>query len=142
MIQLRLYILFHILIKLIKIVFYLLCLFNVNEKCQILYYIREGYYNHASKVINFAMKTYPNDGILKYYNAITSILQDKNHEAVRYLESLKNRDEDVGLGSMLALLYAHKKFSSVGKKHIELKNKNKFSFFNLFNERLHLFKLK
>jgi hypothetical protein len=35
---------------------------------------------------------------------------------VRDLESLKN-NEDVGLGSMLALLHAHKKFASVGEWH-------------------------
>ena len=40
-------------------------------------------------------------------------LIDKNHEAVRDLESLKTR-EDVGLGAMLALVFTHKKFSTVG----------------------------
>ena len=39
---------------------------------------------------------------------------DRNHEAVRDLEALKNK-EDVGLGAMLALVNAHKKFSSVGE---------------------------
>lgn len=59
------------------------------------------------------MRTYPNDAVLRFYNSISLILQDKNHEAVRDLESLKNRD-DVGLGAMIALVYAHKKFQSLG----------------------------
>jgi tetratricopeptide repeat protein 21B len=46
-----------------------------------------------------------------------NIFLDKNHEAVRDLESLRNKD-DVGLGSMLALLHAHKKFPSVDKETI------------------------
>lgn len=47
---------------------------------------------------------------LKYFIVI---FVDRNHDAVRDLESLKNRD-DVGLGAMLALVYTHKKFSSIG----------------------------
>jgi hypothetical protein len=82
-------------------------------KSQILYYLREGYYNSASKAILNGLQTYSNDSILKFYNAVALILQDKNREAVRELESLRNREE-VGLGSMLALVYAHKKFSSIG----------------------------
>ena len=39
---------------------------------------------------------------------------DKNHEAVKELELIKNR-EDVALGAMLALVYTHRKFSSIGK---------------------------
>ena len=41
------------------------------------------------------------------------IMQDKNHEAVKELEAVRGR-EDVGLGAMLALVYTHKKFSSIG----------------------------
>jgi hypothetical protein len=104
-----------------------------------LYYIREGYYNSAVKVINNGLKLYINDPMLKFYFSLASILQgyykkkyiyiirnliilsqkDKNHEAVRDLESLKTR-EDVGLGSMLALVYTHKKFSSVGNFNVIL----------------------
>ena len=39
------------------------------------------------------------------------------HEAVRELEAIKTRD-DVGLGAMLALVYTHKKFSSVDKESV------------------------
>lgn len=39
--------------------------------------------------------------------------QDKNHEAVKELEGIRSR-EDVGLGAMLALVYTHKKFASIG----------------------------
>jgi len=83
-------------------------------KSQILYYLREGYYNSASKAIFNGFQTYNNDVVLKFYNAVALILQDKNHEAVRELEPLRNREE-VSLGSMLALVYTHKKFSSIGK---------------------------
>lgn len=45
------------------------------------------------------------------------MLQNKNYEAVKELESLKNR-EYVSLGSMIALVYAHKKFQSQDKEAI------------------------
>ncbi|CAF0765805.1 unnamed protein product [Brachionus calyciflorus] len=84
---------------------------------QILYYIREGYFNTASgKIIN-GLKSYINDNVLKYYYSLTLMLQDRNHEAVRELESLRNR-EDVALGSMIALVYAHKKFQSQDREAI------------------------
>ena len=48
---------------------------------------------------------------------MTSIMQDKNQEAVKELESIKNREE-VGLGAMLALVFVHKKFSSIDRDTI------------------------
>lgn len=79
--------------------------------------MREGYFNTASKTISNGLKSYINDNVLKYYNAVALMLQDRNHEAVRELESLKNR-EDVALGSMIALVYAHKKFQSQDREAI------------------------
>lgn len=55
------------------------------------------------------------DRLIDFQNSIKiSLLSDKNHEAVRDLESLRNNEEDVGLGAMIALLYTHKKFATVG----------------------------
>lgn len=90
---------------------------NFFFKCQILYYLREGYYNTAVKAISAGLKSYPNDNALKYYYSIALMLQDKNYEAVKELESLKNR-EYVALGSMIALVYAHKKFQSQDREAI------------------------
>ena len=42
---------------------------------------------------------------------------DRTNEAIRDLDSLKNK-EDVGLGSMIALVYAHKRFASVDKDSV------------------------
>ena len=40
---------------------------------------------------------------------------ERIHEAVKDLEFLKTRD-DVGLGALLALMHAHKKFTTIGMK--------------------------
>ncbi len=58
-----------------------------------------------------------NEGVLKFYLAMTSIMQDKNQDAVKELDSIKNREE-VGLGAMLALVFVHKKFSSIDRDTI------------------------
>ena len=87
-----------------------------------MYYIREGYYSSGLKTIQGGCKTHTNDTVLRYYSSIACILQDKNHEAVKDLELLKNR-EDVGLGAMLALVFTHRKFSNIGLLNL-IKNPN------------------
>ena len=97
--------------------------------------MRQKYYSTAMQAINQGIRNYGNDSILKFYYAISLILQgyrqltsilnrnfcnlfkkllERIHEAVKELDSLKTK-EDVGIGSLLALTYAHKKFSSLGK---------------------------
>ena len=49
--------------------------------------------------------------------SIAFVKLDKNHEAVKELEAIKNR-EDVGLGAMLALVFVYKKFASVDRDSV------------------------
>jgi hypothetical protein len=49
--------------------------------------------------------------------SIAFVKLDKNHEAAKELEAIKNR-EDVGLGAMLALVFVHKKFASVDRDSV------------------------
>ena len=56
--------------------FLFLTALNFIYKCQILYYIREGYYNSATKLINKSSKG-SNDAVLKYYASISMILQGR-----------------------------------------------------------------
>ena len=102
--------------------------------------MREGYYNNAIKTITRAARTSNTENVLKYYQSVALLLQgmsesiewidysklieqsiecvlDRTNEAIRDLDTLKSK-EDVGLGSMLALVYAHKKFATVGKSII------------------------
>lgn len=50
---------------------------------------------------------------------------ERIHEAVKELGYLKEQ-EDVGIGSLLALIYCHKKFTSVGTLMMSLKKNFKF----------------
>jgi hypothetical protein len=88
------------------------------------------------------LKIYGNDAVLKYYQSLSLILQgillslevleslnnvlknqillkkkERIHEVVRDLEFLKSRD-DVGVGTLLALIHTHKKFSTIGLYYV------------------------
>jgi hypothetical protein len=85
----------------------------------VIYFIREGYFNNAIRSAQEGFKSLTsssNESPLRFYLAISFILLDKNTDAVRELERLKN-DENVGLGAMLGLAYTHRRFSSTGNKN-------------------------
>ena len=93
--------------------------------------MREKYFNTAIQSINQGLKQFGSDSVLKYYYSVALVLQgitflvvsitilfsnifiERIHEAVKDLDFLKTRD-DVGLGALLALIHAHKKFTTIG----------------------------
>ncbi|XP_071548285.1 tetratricopeptide repeat protein 21B-like [Panulirus ornatus] len=76
-------------------------------KGKIHYYGREQYYQAMQDTCVAASKKFGNDPIYRFYSAVSHLLQGCTQEAIRQLQPLQS-DRDVMLGTLLALIYAHR----------------------------------
>uniref|UniRef100_A0A8C0G591 Tetratricopeptide repeat protein 21B n=1 Tax=Chelonoidis abingdonii TaxID=106734 RepID=A0A8C0G591_CHEAB len=77
----------------------------------IIYYCQEGYFRHVQVAANQALQKFGNDPVFLFYRAYGMMLEGHVQEAIRELESIKNKQE-VSLCTIMALIYAHKKSSN------------------------------
>ncbi|XP_044889003.1 tetratricopeptide repeat protein 21B isoform X2 [Mauremys mutica] len=81
------------------------------QRALVSYYCREGYFRHVQVAANEALKKFGNDPVFLFYRAYGMMLEGHVQEAIRELESIKNKQE-VSLCTMMALICAHKKSSN------------------------------
>ncbi|XP_015214562.1 tetratricopeptide repeat protein 21B isoform X1 [Lepisosteus oculatus] len=72
------------------------------------FYCQEKYFSHVQNAANEALKKYSNDPVFTFFHAYGILMEGKIQEAIRELESIKDRRE-VSLCTLMALTYAHKK---------------------------------
>ncbi|XP_039350644.1 tetratricopeptide repeat protein 21B isoform X4 [Mauremys reevesii] len=81
------------------------------QRALVSYYCQEGYFRHVQVAANEALKKFGNDPVFLFYRAYGMMLEGHVQEAIRELESIKNKQE-VSLCTMMALICAHKKSSN------------------------------
>ncbi|XP_006124853.2 tetratricopeptide repeat protein 21B isoform X3 [Pelodiscus sinensis] len=95
------------------------------QRALISYYCQEGYFRHLQLAANEGLKKFGNDPVFLFYRAYGMMLEGHVQEAIRELDSIKNKQE-VSLCTMMALIYAHKKSSNPDRDAIlELDTKMK-----------------
>ncbi|KFZ59503.1 Tetratricopeptide repeat protein 21B, partial [Antrostomus carolinensis] len=72
------------------------------------YYCQEGYFQHVRAAADEALGRLGSDPVFVFYRAYGALRAGDIQEAIRQLESIKNK-QDVSLCTMMALIYAHKK---------------------------------
>uniref|UniRef100_A0A8C3RN42 Tetratricopeptide repeat protein 21B n=1 Tax=Chelydra serpentina TaxID=8475 RepID=A0A8C3RN42_CHESE len=75
------------------------------------YYCQEGYFRHVQEAANEGLKKFGHHPVFLFYRAYGMMMEGHVKEAIRELESIKNKQE-VSLCTMMALIYAHKKSSN------------------------------
>ncbi|XP_027210397.1 tetratricopeptide repeat protein 21B-like isoform X1 [Penaeus vannamei] len=88
-------------------------------KGKIHYYGREQYYQAMQNESVAATKKFGNDPVYRFYSAVSHLLQGQTQEAIRQLQPLQN-DQDVMLGTLLALIYAHRHCQVVDKEAVTM----------------------
>uniref|UniRef100_A0A8C8SD14 Tetratricopeptide repeat domain 21B n=1 Tax=Pelusios castaneus TaxID=367368 RepID=A0A8C8SD14_9SAUR len=81
------------------------------QRALLSYYCREGHFRHLQRAAEEGLKKLGYDPVLLFYRAYGLLLEGHVQEAIRELESIKNKQE-VSLCAMMALIYAHKKSSN------------------------------
>ncbi|XP_069186237.1 tetratricopeptide repeat protein 21B isoform X2 [Procambarus clarkii] len=86
-------------------------------KGKIHYYGREQYYQAMQDTCIAASKKFGNDPVYRFYSAVSHLLQGCTQEAIRQLQPLQN-DRDIMLGTLLALIYAHRHCQVVDREAV------------------------
>ncbi|XP_074856704.1 tetratricopeptide repeat protein 21B isoform X2 [Carettochelys insculpta] len=81
------------------------------QRALLSYYCQEGYFRHVQLAASEGLKKFGDDPVFLFYRAYGMMLEGHVQEAIRELESIKNKQE-VSLCTMMALIYAHKKSSN------------------------------
>ncbi|XP_065838597.1 tetratricopeptide repeat protein 21B-like [Oscarella lobularis] len=82
------------------------------------YYLREKYYQHMQQVVLESLKKYGTDPVLVFWKAVGEIMEDRLAEGMRSLQTIKDK-RDVILCSSMALVYAHKRCSTIDKEAVQ-----------------------
>ncbi|XP_050699357.1 tetratricopeptide repeat protein 21B-like [Eriocheir sinensis] len=88
-------------------------------KGKIHYYGREQYYQAMQDTCLAATKKFGNDPVYRFYSALSQLLQGRTQEAIRQLQSLQH-DREVMLGTLLALIHAHRRCQVVDREAVAL----------------------
>ena len=72
------------------------------------------------QVVLESLKKYGTDPVLVFWKAVGEIMEDRLAEGMRSLQTIKDK-RDVILCSSMALVYAHKRCSTIGKKNTSKK---------------------
>ncbi|XP_046806712.1 tetratricopeptide repeat protein 21B-like [Lucilia cuprina] len=83
----------------------------------LLYYGRSEYFHIMQKTALDGLARFPSHIVFRLYNGIALVLGNRLQEGIRELNPLKN-DSDLGIGAIIALLYAHKNCSVVDRDAI------------------------
>ena len=86
-------------------------------KAKIHYYCRERQYHAMQFAAVEGMKRFSGDPAFKFFFGMALVLEGQLQEGIRELDSLQNYSE-VQLGSLLALIHAHKKCQPVDKEAV------------------------
>ncbi|KAM7154071.1 tetratricopeptide repeat protein 21B isoform 6-T6 [Macrochelys suwanniensis] len=86
---------------------------TLAQRALISYYCQEGYFRHVQEAANEGLKKFGNHPVFLFYRAYGMMMEGHVKEAIRELESIKNKQE-VSLCTMMALIYAHKQSSNPG----------------------------
>ncbi|EMP38709.1 Tetratricopeptide repeat protein 21B [Chelonia mydas] len=84
---------------------------SLAQRALVSYYCQEGYFHHVQVAANDGLKKFGNDPVFLFYHAYGMMMEGHVQEAIRELESIKNKQE-VSLCTMMALICAHKKSSN------------------------------
>lgn len=78
------------------------------------YYGREEFFHTMQKTALDGLARYPSHAVFRLYNGIALVLGNRVQEGIRELNPLKN-DLDLGMGAVIALIFAHKNCSVVDR---------------------------
>ncbi|KAK7872002.1 hypothetical protein R5R35_004518 [Gryllus longicercus] len=82
---------------------------------KIFYCCREKYYHGMQCTALEGLKKFANDPVFQLYNGLSLTLSKRVQEGIRELDSLQN-DQEVKLGAILALMFAHRQCATVDKE--------------------------
>lgn len=85
----------------------------------LLYYGRSEFFHTMQKTALDGLARYPSHIVFRLYNGIALVLGNRVQEGIRELNPLKN-DTDLGIGAVIALLYAHRHCSVIDQDAIVL----------------------
>lgn len=86
-------------------------------KAKVHYYCREKLYHAMQSAALDGLRKYPGDVTFRLYNGLSLVLGRRIQEGIRELEPLQS-DHDVMLGTILALLFAHRRCSVVDREAV------------------------
>lgn len=90
-----------------------------NEiKSKVFFYLREKYYTTMQSVVLEGLVKYPDHSLLKFLNASAVLICGRPQDAIREFENLQS-DEELALAAILALIYTHKKYSTLDKDELQ-----------------------
>ncbi|KAK3551904.1 hypothetical protein QTP70_031550 [Hemibagrus guttatus] len=78
-----------------------------QDQASLIYLLRERLYRHVINTALNYLKLYPNDPVLLFFKAFAALNEGRFQEAVRELNSLRDKPQ-VCLCSVMALLWAHR----------------------------------
>ncbi|XP_023227553.1 tetratricopeptide repeat protein 21B-like [Centruroides sculpturatus] len=96
-------------------------------QARIHYYAREKFYHAMEQAALNGLKKYPGDAVYRFYYGLSLVLEERVQEGIRELDSIQDNN-DVILGSVLAMIYAHRKCKVVDREavnHLDNKLKEK-----------------
>ncbi|XP_076366451.1 LOW QUALITY PROTEIN: tetratricopeptide repeat protein 21B-like [Tachypleus tridentatus] len=98
-------------------------------KAKIHYYCREKYFHAMQNAAVEGLKKFMGDPVYRFYFGISLVLEGRVQEGIRELDSVQD-SRDVMVGSLLALVYAHRKCKVVDREAVsqldaKLKEKRK-----------------
>uniref|UniRef100_S4RS46 Tetratricopeptide repeat domain 21B n=1 Tax=Petromyzon marinus TaxID=7757 RepID=S4RS46_PETMA len=82
------------------------------------HYCRERLARHVQTAAGEAIKKYGADPVFAFFRALGMLMEERIPEAIRELEASKTK-QDVSLCSIIALIYAHKKSSTVDREAVQ-----------------------
>lgn len=82
------------------------------------YCCREGYHRQLQTVCLDSLKKYGNDPVLVFWKAFGMLMEDNLSEAIRELDSIKEKN-DVVICSLMALIVANKRAKTADKQTIQ-----------------------
>ena len=83
------------------------------------YYLRNGYFNTASKACESYLSKFSNDPVIYFWKVFAKIHSSNIPEAMREYSNLNSKQE-VGIASSLALIHCHEQSKLVDKEAVDM----------------------
>ncbi|XP_008834599.1 tetratricopeptide repeat protein 21A isoform X1 [Nannospalax galili] len=84
----------------------------------IIYYSQEKYFHHVQQAASTGLERFSNDPVLQFFKAFGILGEERIHDAISELESIKSYP-DMCLCSVIALLYAHKRCDTIDGEAVQ-----------------------
>ncbi|CAG0921103.1 unnamed protein product [Notodromas monacha] len=86
-------------------------------KSKINYFCREKYFRAMQQAAVLGMKKFSGDPVFKFYYGLSLIFEGRIQEGIREMDRFQG-DAEIGIGTILALIHAHKKCLTVDREAV------------------------